>query len=394
MRILNYYNWALISSNGIPAERVYIIPIFKKGSRLVPSNYRPISLLSNINKILEKLVFSRLYKFLELHNCLYELQYGFRGKHSTNHALISISESIREAIDNNKHVCGIFVDFQKAFDTVNHDILLKKLNYYGIRGCTNDWFRSYLSERKQFVCILGFDSQKKTILHGVPQGSVLGPLLFLIYINDLQKSIKNSKVYHFADDTNLLNTSNSYKKLIKDVNADLKSLYLWLLANKISLNRDKTELLFFKKSGNKFSYSDSEIKLNGTRLYPTDHIKYLGIYLEESLSGVYHCNELIKKLRRANGMLAKIRHYVPENELKSIYYAIFNSLMIYGCQVWGQNKNTAVKKIFQQQKYAVRIITFSDFRACTDPLFKKLGILKISDYITLHNCIYLLSTIL
>ena len=161
------------------------IPIFKKGSRLQVCNYRPISLLSNLNKILEKLVFSRMYKFLEEYNCIYSLQFGFRAKHSTNHALIDITEKIRNALDNKNHVCGVFVDLQKAFDTVNHNILLSKLNHYGIRGTANDWLSSYLSNRSQYVSITGFDSTCQKILHGVPQGSVLGPLLFLININDL-----------------------------------------------------------------------------------------------------------------------------------------------------------------------------------------------------------------
>ena len=196
-------------TNGVHPEKLRIaqvIPIFKKGSRLLPSNYRPISLLSNINRIREKLVFSRLHGFLELHNCLYSFQYGFRENHSTNHALIDISENIRNALDSNKSVCGIFVDFQKAFDTVNHDILLQKLEHYGIRGCTNSWFKSYLSQRKQFVSILGFESQKTIISHGVPQGSVLGPLLFLIYINDLHKAIKHSAVFKQCKTNHNLNT--------------------------------------------------------------------------------------------------------------------------------------------------------------------------------------------
>ena len=158
------------------------IPIFKKGSRLMVSNYRPISLLSNLNKILEKLMFSRVYKFLDDYQCIYSLQFGFRSKHSTNHALIDITENIRKALDNKSFACGIFVDLQKAFDTVNHNILLKKLDYYGIRGTVNDWFASYLNNRSQFVSLLGFHSETKIIKHGVPQGSVLGPLLFLIYI--------------------------------------------------------------------------------------------------------------------------------------------------------------------------------------------------------------------
>ena len=192
-----------------------VIPIFKnKGSALEVVNYRPISLLSNINYIFEKTM------YINLHNCIYELQFGFRELHSTNHALFSISEKIRNALDNN-FACGIFVDLQKAFDTVNHEILFKKLEHYGIRGLSNSWFKSYLSNRKQYVTINGFKSDSTSINIGVPQGSVLGPLLFLIYINDLHKSIKHSLVHHFADDTNLLYINNSPKAVKKYVNLDL-----------------------------------------------------------------------------------------------------------------------------------------------------------------------------
>ena len=213
-------------SSGIHPEKLGVsktTPIFKKGSRLAACNYRPISLLSNLNKILEKLMFSRIYKFIEKYNCIYDLQFGFRAKHSTNHALINITETIRSALDNNKTVCGIFVDLQKAFDTVNHNILLGKLEHYGIRGIANEWFKTYLTDRKQFVSVNGFDSDVKILHHGVPQGSVLGPLLFLLYINDLHYAIKHSNVYHFADDTNLLHINESFKKTQKYLNLDLKS---------------------------------------------------------------------------------------------------------------------------------------------------------------------------
>ena len=376
-------------SSGTHPEKLRIsktIPIFKKGSRLSPCNYRPISLLSNLNKILEKLMFTRVYKFLEKYNCIYDLQFGFRQKHSTNHALINITETIRSALDNNKTACGIFVDLQKAFDTVNHEILIEKLQHYGIRGITNEWFKSYLTERKQYVSINGFDSDIKILRHGVPQGSVLGPLLFILYINDLRFAIKHSNVYHFADDTNLLHINETFKKTKKYLNFDLKNLHKWLLANKISLNCDKTQLIFFHKPRSKIP-EKIKIKLNGNILRHTNAIKYLGVYLDETLSGDQHCLELSKKLARANGMLAKARHYAPD-EIKSMYHALFSSHINYGSQIWGLTNNPCVKKVFLLQKAAIRIITFSDFRAHTSTLFKDTKILKFQDRVTLENCLF------
>ena len=216
-----------------------VVPVFKKDSKLDYSNYHPISLLSNIEKILEKLMYKRLYTFLNKNNVIYNLQFGFRQQYSTSHALINITENIRKALDDGNISCGVFVDLQKAFDTVDHQILLAKLNHYGIRGVSNDWFKSYLSNRSQYVSINGYNSGLAAINCGVPQGSVLGPLLFLLYINDLNQAIKFCKVHHFADDTNLLCLGNSIKKLNKLVNADLKRLVNWLNANKISLNVKK-----------------------------------------------------------------------------------------------------------------------------------------------------------
>ena len=364
-----------------------VIPIFKKGSKLQTNNYRPISLLSNLNKILEKIMFTRVYSFLEDNDILYKLQFGFRKKHSTNHALIDITENIRQTLDKGKYACGIFIDLQKAFDTVNHNILTSKMHHYGIRGIANDWFKSYLSDRSQFVSIQGFESETEKVKHGVPQGSVLGPLLFLLYINDLHTCIKYSKVYHFADDTNLLNTNSSPKQMQKQVNIDLKLLYEWLLANKISLNCAKTELIFFHKPGHPITGFSFKIKMNGHKLLPSDHIKYLGIYLDSTLSGNYHCKQLITKLKRANGMLSKIRHYVPKEELKSIYYAIFSSHMTYGCQIWGQKITSHNEKVFKLQNKAVKIINFKSYDSDPDPLYKECGILKLQDFVKTQNCL-------
>ncbi len=376
---------------GIHPERLKtakVIPIYKNGSKMLTSNYRPISLLSNLNKILEKLMFNRVNSFLEDENIIYQNQFGFRPKHSTNHALITITEQIKKTLDHGDYACGVFVDFQKAFDTVNHNILLSKLDRYGIRGPTLDWFRSYLTNRYQFVSILGFDSDKKIILHGVPQGSVLGPLLFLIYINDLHNAIRFSTTYLFADDTNLLHVNSNLKKLQSQMNADLKNLCSWLLANQISLNKTKTELIYFKKPNTTIPFN--KIKINGLKLYPSKSVKYLGIHLDEHLNGSAHVNVLIPKLRRANGMISKIRHYTSLAQTKSIYHAIFASHMTYGCQVWGQSFNeTYIKKIQILQNNAMRLISFApNFRDHVSPIYKSYNILKIKDLIDLKNMLF------
>ena len=199
------------------------IPIFKgKGSELEVQNYRPISLLSNIDKIFEKVMFNRVVDFLNKQKCIFTKQYGFRQKHSTIHALLDLTEEIRNALDKNSFAAGIFLDFQKAFDTVDHQTLLKKLEHYGIRGTANKWFKSYLKNRMQFVSINGVSSETILMLLGVPQGSILGPLLFLIYINDFHQSVIYSSARHFADDTNLILCNKSIKTIQKQLNIDLK----------------------------------------------------------------------------------------------------------------------------------------------------------------------------
>ena len=363
-----------------------VIPVFKKGDKLLVSNYRPISLLSNINKIYEKLVYKRLYSFLNIHNCIYELQFGFRAGHSTNHALFSLTEKIRVALDTGNFACGIFVDFQKAFDTVDHEILLKKLEYYGVRGVANNWFKSYLTNRKQFVSINGFDSTYKPMKYGVPQGSVLGPLLFLIYINDLHKAIKFSVTHHFADDTSLLYVNKSIKNIQRRVNLDLRFLSTWLNANKISLNASKTELLMFRDPRKKINF-DLKITVDGKKITPSKFVKYLGIYIDNHLSWQKQEQNLRSRLARAAGMLSKIRYYVSFETLRMVYFGIFSSILTYGAQIWGQHARI-VKKLQIIQNRAIRFMNFKPYRFSAAPLFKSSGILILADFVKLQNFLY------
>ena len=224
---------------------VKVIPIHKGGSTQDVNNYRPISLLSIFDKIIEKLMHKRLYNFLLEHNILYQNQFGFRKNNSIVFALAQITEMIKVSIDNRKFGCGIFVDLRKAFDTVNHEILLNKLEHYGVRESILKWFQSYLFDRKQFVSFNGESSGILVNKCGVPQGSILGPLLFLLYINDLPNISKVLNFYLFADDTNIYYESNSLNELEKTVNKELSKLYLWLNVNRLSLNIDKTKFIIF-----------------------------------------------------------------------------------------------------------------------------------------------------
>ena len=276
-------------------------------------------------------MYKRLYTFLDYNNIIYDLQFGFRQQYSRSRASINITENIRKALDYGNIGCGIFVDLQKAFDTVDHQILLAKLNHYGICGVSNDWFKSYLSNHNQYVSINGYESGLAAINSGVSQGSVLGPLLFLLYMNDLDQAIKICKVHHFADDTNLLCLSNSIKKLNKLINSDLKHLHNWLNTNKISLNVKKTEMIIFKSKQKKLE-GDLKIKLCGKRLYPTESVKYVGVRIGANLTWQHHVNDLSIKLNRANALLFKMRKYVS--------LAILDSYLSYCCIVWAQNFST------------------------------------------------------
>ena len=355
-----------------------VCPIFKKNDKTNCANYRPISLLSNISKVFERIMYNQIENYLIDFEILYKYQFGFRKNYSTNHALLSIVEHIRTNLDNKRYSCGVFVDLEKAFDTVNHKILLSKLKHHGISGKSNDWLSSYLGNRTQKVTLHGTTSDPKRVTCGVPQGSILGPLLFIIYINDMHNALEKSLVHHFADDTNLLFSHENPKTLKKVMNNELKKLFEWLCANRLSLNIDKTEFLIFRPPRKKLT-DRIVLTLNHKKIFESTKIKYLGLILDSRLTWKAHICELSKKLSRAIGMLYKIRNYCPKRTLRSLYFSIFHSHLTYGLPVWGNTVQAYLDKIDILQKRAIRAITFAEYNAHTAPLFKELNILSLKD---------------
>ena len=263
----------------------------------------------------------RLYAFLEEHKILYEKQFGFRKNNSTAHSLIEITEKIKESIDNGKFGCGIFIDLKKAFDTVNHKILLTKLEHYGIRGAPLKWFESYLTDRKQYVFYNGVSSDTQSITCGVPQGSVLGPLLFLLYINDLPNISDKLQFFLFADDTNIYFDSNNLKLLEKTVNDELKKLSLWLNLNRLALNVGKTNFVIFRTANRPLTHNVTLI-MNKKALEQKDHVKYLGVLMDQHLTWSYQISSVAKKISRGIGILARLRTFLDPKLLISIYYCL------------------------------------------------------------------------
>ena len=289
-------------------------------------------------------------------------------------------------MDDGQYACGIFVDLQKAFDTVDHEILLQKLNYYGIRGLPNSWFKSFLTNWKQFFSISGQKSFLQIVENGVPQGSVLGPLLFLLYINDLHNAIIYSSVYHFADDNNILHINKSLKSINKKVNINLKLLCHWLNANKIYLNCGKTEYVLFK-SQRRLTNFQLKLKVNGKLIYSSLFIKYLRIFIDRSLSWNKQVYETSLKLWRANEALCKLRHYLPNQVLNSVYYVIFYSHMRYAFQIWGQRQTVVTNRILILKKRAVRIMSFSKYNETSRFIFADMKFLNFFDLVEFLNII-------
>ena len=296
------------------------IPFIKKELLIYLQIIDPSPYYLVLQKLFKNMMYERLYKFLDSFEILYTLQFGFRESHSTSHTLLSLTKTIKESIDNGKFGCSIFLDLQKAFDTVNHKIFLQELEHYGITGKVLGWFRSYLSGRSQYVVVNGHSSEILPVTCGVPQGSLLGPLLFLIYVNDLPYVSKILKFYLFADDTSIYYDSENLITLQKTVNRELRKVRKWLEENRLSLNIGKTNHVIFHSHAKRID-EFIQIKLGRKPIKRVHHIKYLGVLVDSTLSWKPHVTELSEKLAKSVGIFFKIRHYVTLETLKLLYYS-------------------------------------------------------------------------
>lgn len=355
-----------------------VVPIFKNGSSYYFNNYRPVSLLPSCSKILERIVFTRLHKFLDKYSLLTPSQYGFRPNFSTELAILELQNSIINNLSCNKQTIGLFLDLSKAFDCLNHEILLKKLSHYGIRGVPLKWFKSYLLNRKQFTSYNSVNSTMLSITTGVPQGSILGPLLFILYVNDIVSTSNHVSFILFADDTNMIVTSENLNFDNMTLNQEINNLSIWFSANKLTINESKTKYILFRKDRIP-SRIKLELYINGNRIDKVQHIKFLGVIITETLSWQLHINEICKKISRTIGILSRLKHELPYQVLLTIYKSLIGPYLNYAITAWGSSPKSHLLRIHKLKKKAMRIITRSKFSAHTDPLFLKNKILKLDD---------------
>ena len=361
-----------------------IIPIFKKDDIEIIENYRPISILPAISKIFEKILSLQIHEYFQSKHLYYEYQYGFIKNRSTEQAALELIDRVITEIDKGEIPFNIYIDLSKAFDTLDHAILMDKLYYYGVQGTSLDLLRNYLVKRKQYVQIGEVKSDITYLSTGVPQGSILGPLLFIIYINDIAKCSNLLHTIIYADDTTLMGNISTFelrngRTLDENINFELLKLTDWLKVNKLSLNANKTKLMIFHMPQRKLN--PPIIKIDEIQLEPISNFNFLGIIINENINWSKHINKISYSISKTIGIIRKLKNVLPSSVLLTIYNSLILPQLTYGILVWGYKSNC----IFKLQKMALRAMTSSKYNAHTNPLFKKMHLLKVGDIHTVQQ---------
>ena len=363
-----------------------VTPIYKSDKKTLCDNYRPISVISVVPKIFEKVVCEQLTKYLDQYQIITKFQSGFRANHSTETLLLQITNNWLANMDTGLINGVLFLDLKKAFDTVNHKILVSKLERYGIRGSALSWFQSYLTERKQACKINTSLSTFQNITYGIPQGSNLGPLLFTIYINDLPNSLEIAEPAMFADDTSLTVTGESSLEIEYKLGMEIKNVKTWLDANKLSLNETKTEYMLIGSTKRlKQIKDDPVIRINDHIIKRVYNKKVLGLEIDHKLQWTKHVEELSKKISCAIAILRKIRPYVPQETLQTMYKSFVLPYFIYCSTIWYDGNKMHAEKMFKLQKRAGRVMTSSRLEERSSEIFQMLKWTKFNLYCKSEN---------
>ena len=348
-------------SGVVPAKwkQSRVTPIFKDGNRFETSNYRPISVIPAIMKIFERLIHNQLYEYLQVNNIMSQNQSGFRPGHSTQTCLLDVTDYLLKNTDKGMFTGAIFLDLKKAFDTVHHEMLINKLSKSGINGPELDWFKSYLSERYQVCKINEEQSDMLPILFGVPQGSILGPLLFSLYVNDLPCHVNKNqaKICLYADDTVIFARSEEVCQVARVLTEEMRKVAQWLYKNKLTLNVKKTKVMLFGSTVKIAQNTEAfAVKIQNNILEQVNSLKYLGIYLDPTISWKGHLTHVKNSVNRKIGLLYRTRSFLKGDTLNTMYPSLILPSLEYCDVVWGNAANKYLSKLNTLQNKAGKII--------------------------------------
>lgn len=388
--ILTYIFNLCLSTGTFPSafKKALVHPIHKNGNRQNLNNYRPISVLTALSKVLEKIINRRLVSFLNDNNILSQKQFGFRSSRSTEDAVIELTTTIIRNFDVGIRTAGIFLDLTKAFDTVSIPILLDKLEKVGIRGSVNSLFRSYLSHRSQVVVINDIISDEEQVFFGVPQGSVLGPTLFLVFINELcSLSIPNCQIITYADDTALLVSGNNWDEVQLLAAAALEVVLDWLSKNLLTLNITKTKYITFSSTNrtqpNSFSLRAHSCLAPGPHpcscqyIERVPSIKYLGVHLDSGLSWTPHIDSTVARVRKLIYVFKNLRTVADLQCLKTVYFALAQSILNYCITAWGGSIKTQMLRVERAQRAVLKVMLSEPRRYSTSLLYSRSEVLSV-----------------